>query len=259
MKAGATRFSSLKMMDYALSQKLIWNKMPDKFITRWQRKTAGKTNIFDLQDLLKEIELFIEENSDPLFTNTSTSHRTLVTAVSSNHQFPATPSTSAAQPNVASRPYEPKAEMARMNRFPESQPPLKIEPCVLHPEYRPHQLKDCRVFQNMSVEKRFEVVNKHRLCYICLDAHYAVECPTKLRCQVCGKRHETLLHRPQQNYNPQNTRLNDQRMGNRYDNRSDPAPPNTNKQPRTLLTKPSPLMEIPTQPPGSRPDTGTSV
>ena len=249
MKAGAIRFSSLKMMDYALGQKLIWNKMPDKFITRWQRKTAGKTNIFELQDLLKEIELFIEENSDPLFTNTSTSHRTLVTAVSSNHQFPATPSTSAAQPNVASRPYEPKAEMARMNRFPESQPPLRIEPCVLHPEYRPHQLKDCRVFQNMSVEKRFEVVNKHRLCYICLDAHYAVECPTKLRCQVCGKRHETLLHRPQQNYNPQNTRLNDQRMGNRYDNRSDPAPPNTNKQPRTLLTKPSPLMEIPTQPP----------
>lgn len=60
-----------------------------------------------------------------------------------------------------------------------------------------HSIVHCRVFLDMSVDKRIEVVQLHKLCFVCLNkGHWIRTCRAK-RCGVdnCKRNHHTLLHR----------------------------------------------------------------
>lgn len=57
-----------------------------------------------------------------------------------------------------------------------------------------HQLSNCPGFKGLSVDDRYGVVSKHRLCMSCFsNQHWSNKC--KESCSNCKRRHHVLLHR----------------------------------------------------------------
>ncbi|XP_075150473.1 uncharacterized protein LOC142224575 [Haematobia irritans] len=62
-----------------------------------------------------------------------------------------------------------------------------------------HFLKNCNKFLRMSQEDRFAVIKKNNLCINCFsNRHRLNQCSSKLSCERCKLRHNTLLHRESQ-------------------------------------------------------------
>jgi len=60
-----------------------------------------------------------------------------------------------------------------------------------------HQLQNCPVFKGLTVDGRYDVVSKHRLCMACFSSyHWSNKC--KESCSKCKRRHHLLLHRDAQ-------------------------------------------------------------
>jgi len=58
-----------------------------------------------------------------------------------------------------------------------------------------HGLWKCELFHSKTVPQRREFVVEKALCFCCLrESHRAKECSFKKTCQLCGKRHNTMLH-----------------------------------------------------------------
>lgn len=57
-----------------------------------------------------------------------------------------------------------------------------------------HKLEACRKFSLLSIEKRKAVIWSKGLCYLCLDKHFLLNCKSTLRCELCSRRHNTLIH-----------------------------------------------------------------
>lgn len=57
-----------------------------------------------------------------------------------------------------------------------------------------HPLFKCQKFIELNVTQRSKVVKEAHLCYNCLKSHKGKDCTWK-GCQVCNKKHNTLLHR----------------------------------------------------------------
>ncbi|XP_013415997.1 uncharacterized protein LOC106177695 [Lingula anatina] len=72
-----------------------------------------------------------------------------------------------------------------------------------------HALYKCELYLAMTIKKRFECVNSHRLCRNCLrPGHIASDCTSPGHCRAdnCNKRHHTTLHDvPQEVYHPRST------------------------------------------------------
>lgn len=57
-----------------------------------------------------------------------------------------------------------------------------------------HQLSNCPSFKGLSVDDRYAVVSKHRLCMSCFsNRHWSNKC--KESCPKCKRRHHLLLHK----------------------------------------------------------------
>lgn len=60
-----------------------------------------------------------------------------------------------------------------------------------------HKISACKKFINESIENRRDFVLRKRLCFVCLlDNHSVKFCKNTLNCQVCKRRHHSLLHPP---------------------------------------------------------------
>ena len=60
-----------------------------------------------------------------------------------------------------------------------------------------HYVYQCPTFHSYDVPKRTDVMNQHQLCYNCLcPGHNLAACKNKKTCRECGRRHHTMLHRP---------------------------------------------------------------
>ncbi|KAG7307103.1 hypothetical protein JYU34_007243 [Plutella xylostella] len=71
-----------------------------------------------------------------------------------------------------------------------------------------HRIVECNKFHNLSPEGRSNEVVKHNLCSNCLRrGHNATECRLSGTCRICKQKHNTLLHRSDNN-NVSNTVLN---------------------------------------------------
>ncbi|XP_075161654.1 uncharacterized protein LOC142234415 [Haematobia irritans] len=58
-----------------------------------------------------------------------------------------------------------------------------------------HPIKTCHKFLSQGPSERFEIVCQYFYCINCLAcSHTRRDCPTKLSCQICNARHNTLLH-----------------------------------------------------------------
>ncbi|XP_037915053.1 uncharacterized protein LOC119653965 [Hermetia illucens] len=63
-----------------------------------------------------------------------------------------------------------------------------------------HRISQCDTFLNSDIAKRRELVASLRLCYNCLhEAHAARNCPSRKRCKLCGKKHNSMLHQASSN------------------------------------------------------------
>ena len=73
-----------------------------------------------------------------------------------------------------------------------------------------HPLWVCEVFKNQSVQERSKLVNERRLCYNCLEGgHFTNECKFRKCCSICGRKHNTLLHRESQPPSKNEQKTND--------------------------------------------------
>jgi len=71
-------------------------------------------------------------------------------------------------------------------------PSVNRNKCVACKEY--HPLSKCSVFKGLTVDGRFNLVSKHRLCMSCFsDQHWSNKCQE--RCSKCSRRHHILIHR----------------------------------------------------------------
>lgn len=58
-----------------------------------------------------------------------------------------------------------------------------------------HYLFQCKKFREWEVKSRREFVREHNYCFNCLFKNHSVkDCPCSFSCQVCKKRHHTLVH-----------------------------------------------------------------
>lgn len=59
----------------------------------------------------------------------------------------------------------------------------------------PHKILYCNKFKELSVNDKRDFVQHHRLCFNCLlYSHVAKHCRSRTSCQICKRRHHTLLH-----------------------------------------------------------------
>ena len=67
-----------------------------------------------------------------------------------------------------------------------------------------HNLKDCSTFTSFGVHDRIEFVENNEMCFNCLAiSHNVNDCQSIFTCRYCGGRHNTLLHNPEFDPNPQ--------------------------------------------------------
>ncbi|KAJ8969068.1 hypothetical protein NQ314_001970 [Rhamnusium bicolor] len=59
----------------------------------------------------------------------------------------------------------------------------------------PHFITKCNKFNAMSIEERRDFTRTKRLCFKCLKGnHFSEKCFSREVCEICNKRHNTLLH-----------------------------------------------------------------
>ncbi|XP_065074488.1 uncharacterized protein LOC135698436 [Ochlerotatus camptorhynchus] len=73
--------------------------------------------------------------------------------------------------------------------------PENLKPCKAC-KRTDHRLRFCQDFKAMSIVDRMKIVEKAKLCKICLNDHGNAVCRFKMRCNVgeCWERHHPLLH-----------------------------------------------------------------
>lgn len=60
---------------------------------------------------------------------------------------------------------------------------------------QPHKLSHCKQFGKEDYQTRSEFVRTHGLCYNCLGANHSIKfCRVTTSCQVCNRKHHSLLH-----------------------------------------------------------------
>ena len=61
---------------------------------------------------------------------------------------------------------------------------------------RNHRLLMCDVFHKLSIDEKYDVVNGHKLCMLCLNrGHFVRDCRSKYRCGQCKGKHSKYLCR----------------------------------------------------------------
>jgi len=68
-----------------------------------------------------------------------------------------------------------------------------------------HNLSSCPKFKELSIDDRYVLVSRHRLCMVCFaNNHWASKC--KSSCSICHGRHNNLLHRDNSHAKPSSSK-----------------------------------------------------
>ncbi|CAK1584170.1 unnamed protein product [Parnassius mnemosyne] len=77
-----------------------------------------------------------------------------------------------------------------------------------------HKLCNCKLFSKETIESRRDYAQARRLCYNCLgDNHSVFNCRHSSRCQICKRKHHSLLHPVN---NPTNRKENTDAVGIKF-------------------------------------------
>ena len=166
IRSNIDRCPSLKLFLLPDGMKKIWEKMPDNFISRWQRSYVEIENSSgappSLDDLLKKISFFIDEHSNVNFK----------------------------------KPMAPQRRARVFKTAASSQPPESEVPSCIYSGHgsSDHSTHDCRKFAELGNDEKRRLASKYRLCYRCLESHLASNCNFDGRCDICSKKHCTAMH-----------------------------------------------------------------
>ena len=166
IRSNIDRCPSLKIFLLPDGMKKIWEKMPDNFISRWQRSYVEIENSSgcppSLDDLLNKISFFIDEFSNVNFK----------------------------------KPVAPQRKARVLKTEASSQPPRSEVPSCIYGghETSEHSTHDCRKFAQLENDAKRRLASKYRLCYRCLGNHLANSCHFDGRCDFCSKNHCTAMH-----------------------------------------------------------------
>ena len=155
----------LKVLNYQSEMRNIWEKMPPTFQTQWQKKfirierRTGDAPTID--HLFESIADFIDQNSHPDFS----SH----TKVS-------------------------KSKTVKVLHTAVSPQIVRDLHCLYH-NGTGHDLASCRQFGRLGWSAKRNYATEWKLCFNCLQPHYANQCPKTLQCGICGGSHIDVMHR----------------------------------------------------------------
>ncbi|XP_075150652.1 uncharacterized protein LOC142224750 [Haematobia irritans] len=161
------------------------NRLPDSTLTLWEQTLSDKTII----PKWSEMDLFLTNR-----------HKTLESVSEIRKQDPSSTSRSKPPPGKSSN----RDNSSHVKSF---QNNVSEPKCRLCPKDN-HIIRKCPKFLKMDPNKRFAEIKGSNLCINCFSkVHTAKTCTSKNSCRICGKRHNTLLHRPQ-NFQPTDTNSN---------------------------------------------------
>ena len=69
----------------------------------------------------------------------------------------------------------------------------EVSSCVICSKQR-YYLARCEQFKSMTPHERYDQIKNINRCYNCLGTHYARDCKSKKRCNLCSMSHHSLLH-----------------------------------------------------------------
>lgn len=59
---------------------------------------------------------------------------------------------------------------------------------------QPHHPSHCNIFTESPLQAKRKLVQEHRLCLNCLGSHLVKDCPSRITCKKCQRKHHTALH-----------------------------------------------------------------
>ena len=137
---------------------------------KWFTKTMDQKEMPSIEEILKFLDYVAREKEASLKDNTG---------------FPE-------KPKYEGRKYGQTRTRANVNVTTTSDRSKKCPAC----QVSNHKVYSCPEFKKLTVEERFEVVKKARLCFNCLSSgHDSKECRSSYKCSICQKNHNYLLHK----------------------------------------------------------------
>ena len=137
--------------------KMIWDKFPDQFRTRWRKQCCALEKRSSGSPDLKMLLDCIDEASLPAFMADS-------------------------QP---SRPHPPRSIKAFATKTEDN--------CIYH-DASGHTVYDCKAFGKSKHFDKKQFVMKNKLCFACLKPHMIVNCPRNVSCTICQGGHVDVMH-----------------------------------------------------------------
>ncbi|XP_053699051.1 uncharacterized protein LOC128746023 [Sabethes cyaneus] len=146
------------------------------------------------EQTLKDWEEFISADGDPTYTNLIeflTKKIRTMESLSINADY--------SVPSTQNKHHFP----VKHQRSSQGQPSSRIgsfaatENCLpaCHACEQRHFLVKCPVFEKMSLKDKLQLVNTKKICSNCFRRdHFVRKCASKYACQICQRRHHTLLH-----------------------------------------------------------------
>ncbi|XP_045541882.1 uncharacterized protein LOC123723347 [Papilio machaon] len=58
-----------------------------------------------------------------------------------------------------------------------------------------HAIMNCTMFKMLDLNARIRIVDERRICHCCLSHDSRIPCQSTKNCEICNKKHHTLLHR----------------------------------------------------------------
>ena len=151
----------------------LWSKLPDPFQNQWRsiyseyKGNHGFHPPFEV--FLNFLTKRVSEYNDPVYEKHT-------------HE--------SARPKRDHKTY--KTEAVEDEECSVGEPPL--ETCFLHPTSK-HELHECRAFIKSDDEEKSRIMKEFKICFRCLGNHFSSKCHQNVKCETCGNRHLTILHR----------------------------------------------------------------
>ncbi|XP_022335109.2 uncharacterized protein LOC111131734 [Crassostrea virginica] len=194
---------SVCILDYADNIKKLMSKLPVYLHDRWRSvilKIKDSKRRVQFRDFVTFVKTEAKKSNDPIYGVVSLSGIPR-TNIDKGH----------------------KRTVASVNLIGESESTGMLESVCDYCGSSSHSLKECRRFQEVSLQERYNFMRSKGLCYGCLKkGHMTRKCRNRLKCSTCSRSHPTVLHDPtrlpsnssnskkEQNYNNSSTLIIDQ-------------------------------------------------
>ena len=181
----------MRELDMPSNLRTIVMKLPYKLREKWRNvacdimEQTGNRAVF--VDLVNFIEKQVKIVSDPMFGNINEPSTTTNTKISSQLKLKRKSGSFATSVNSVN-----ERDKHNFKVFPVSQN-NQIKCLFCH--YSNHALDKCSQFNSRTQQEKMHFLKEKGVCFGCLKyGHLSKDCRSRLDCQVCNKKHPSVLH-----------------------------------------------------------------